>query len=246
MSDQGGGFHRRPAESFALADDLRWDGILSREQVARFRAMGLPLAFDPVQIGWVPLATQSTDRPHALPPLSWTPGLTRNMQAPAQIRDPFDLRLRPWTDADVPTYRSLLDDAEVWRFMPEEWPGTITSDLARSLIEISNAADHHEVRAILHRDRPIGQVRLAFPMQDIRGSEAEISYWLGRAYWGQGLGQQAVAMGTRHAFETHADLQRIMARVHPDNQASIRVLMTAGYRHCGQRDDGWQIYAISR
>lgn len=246
MSVQGGAFHRQPSDSFSIAQDHRWDGVLTSEQVVRFREKGLPLAFDPVQIGWVPLEHLSDDAADALSPLSWRGSLRSGTDtAPLQRQDAL-LRLRAWDLSDAATYRALLDDAQVWRFMHEAWPGAITEDLARSLIEISNAADHHEVRAVVHKDQAVGQVRLAFAGQGRDCSEAEISYWLGRAHWGRGLGRKMVTMATQAAFENHDGLRRILALVHPDNAASSRALRSAGYAFSGYRDDGWLIHEMTR
>lgn len=242
MSDQGGAFHRRPSDSFSIAEDQRWDGVLTSDQVARFREKGLPLAFDPVQIGWVPLEHLSEDAAHRPAPLSWNGGLPSGEYGDPQRPVDAVLCLRAWDLSDAAIYRALLDDAQVWRFMHEAWPGAITEDLARSLIEISNAADHHEVRAVLHRGEPVGQVRLAFADQGRDRTEAEISYWLGRAHWGQGLGSRMVTMATHAAFADHGGLRRILALVHPDNAASSRLLRGAGYAFSGYRGDGWLIY----
>ncbi|MDX5381883.1 MAG: GNAT family N-acetyltransferase [Rhodobacterales bacterium] len=246
MSDQGGAFHRRPSDSFSIAEDQRWGGVLSQEQVTRFREKGLPLAFDPVQIGWVPLDHMAEDAAQTPSPLSWSGGLRAGM-VPAPRPDMAGLlRLRAWDLSDVATYRALLDDAQVWRFMHEAWPGAVTEDLARGLIEISTAADHHEVRAVLCDGQPVGQVRLAFAAQGRDRSEAEISYWLGRAHWGRGIGGAAVTMATRAAFEAHRGLRRIVALVHPDNRASARLLRAAGYALSGHRGDGWLIFETTR
>lgn len=246
MSDQGGAFHRRPSDSFSIAEDQRWDGVLTSDQVARFREKGLPLAFDPVQIGWVALEHVPDDAAHRPSPLSWSGSLLEGQDTNRQQSGGLSLRLRAWDLSDAATYRALLDDAQVWRFMHETWPGAMTEDLAHDLIEISNAADHHEVRAVLHGDEPVGQVRLAFAGQGRDRSEAEISYWLGRSHWGQGIGRAVVTMATRTAFANHGGLRRILALVHPDNTASARLLRGAGYAFSGYRGDGWLIFEITR
>ena len=246
MSDQGGAFHRRPSDSFSIAEDQRWDGVLTSDQVARFREKGLPLAFDPVQIGWVPLELVPEDVGLRSSPLSWRGVLGAGPGVAPQASAVPALRLRAWDLADVAAYRALLDDPQVWRFMHEAWPGAVTEELARSLIEISNGADHHEVRAVLCDGQPVGQVRLAFAEQGRDRSGAEISYWLGRSHWGRGIGGAVVAMATRAAFEHHAGLARIMALIHPDNSASARVLRKAGYAFSGYRGDGWLIYETTR
>ena len=63
---------------------------------------------------------------------------------------------------------------------------------------------------------------------------AEIGYWLGTAFWGEGIVTSAVAAVTRLAFGRHAELRRIYAVPFVWSRASARVLEKAGYRLEGQ------------
>lgn len=225
------------------ARGMRWDGVLDPDEKDWCRANNLPLAFDPVQIGWVALAPDEDgdgDEAHhdPPPPLSWT--LT---PPPRPMPRPNDITFRPWDLSDSPAYRALLSDPQVWHHMPEDWPGEMTEDLARDLITISSTAPHHEVRAVLRGGQPVGQVRLEFGTQGSDRSRAEISYWLGQAHWGQGLGKTIVIRATRRAFADHPALRRIIAHVHPENLASVRILEAAGYEAHGPRPDGWLVFA---
>ncbi|MFH1865493.1 MAG: GNAT family N-acetyltransferase [Candidatus Eisenbacteria bacterium] len=55
--------------------------------------------------------------------------------------------------------------------------------------------------------------------------EPEVSYWIGRAYWGQGVATRALADFLEHANATRP----IYARVAKDNVASTRVLEKCGF-----------------
>jgi len=58
----------------------------------------------------------------------------------------------------------------------------------------------------------------------------EVSYWLGKAYWGQGIATQAL-----RAFLAQANQTRPMAaRVAKDNVGSLRVLEKCGFTIVGQ------------
>lgn len=238
MSDQSGAFYGQFVEDHGRLAGRRWDGVLSGEQVDHFRRKGASLAFCPVQIGWVAVG-EDADRASGLSddpaiPLSWK-----------IVPEAARLSFRAWEMSDVPAYRALLDDEDLWRYMPETWPGQVCDEMARNLIAISTAAPHHAVRAVLRDGQPAGQVRLAFARHGEDRSEAEISYWIGRPYWGQGLGRRVVAQATAQAFRDHPALRRIFARVHPDNIASARVLELAGYAPCGRRADGWKMFEIT-
>ena len=61
---------------------------------------------------------------------------------------------------------------------------------------------------------------------------AEIGYWIGRPYWGQGLATQAVAGTLRFSFGTLA-LREVFAKCLADNHASRRVLEKNCFRYAG-------------
>ncbi len=67
-----------------------------------------------------------------------------------------------------------------------------------------------------------------------RDHRAELGYWLGVPYWGQGLASEAVACALRWAF-TETGLYRIYAQVITSNKRSHRVLLKSGMTHEGTR-----------
>jgi RimJ/RimL family protein N-acetyltransferase len=64
----------------------------------------------------------------------------------------------------------------------------------------------------------------------VEGDLPEVTYWLGKPYWGKGYATAALT-----AFLTTVQLTRpIAARVAKDNQASLRVLTKAGFTIVGE------------
>jgi RimJ/RimL family protein N-acetyltransferase len=61
---------------------------------------------------------------------------------------------------------------------------------------------------------------------------AELGYWLGVPYWGQGYATEAAQAVVRYGFET-LGLARIYASHFSENRASGRVLEKIGMRHEG-------------
>lgn len=228
-----------PMQKRSSVEPPRWQGVLTAEQIAKVRDKQIPVAFDPVQIGWIATERNVAELPERLAeppaPLSWQMGDT----------DPA-LSFRHWQQSDLAIYRALLNDQQLWQYMAEDWPGDISDNMARDLITISTAAPHHEVNAVVLSGTPVGQARLAFAEFGANPQEAEISYWLGRSHWGKGLGKRIVRAATQKAFADHPDLDRIVAFVHPDNHASARVLAFAGYAPQGTREDGWTIFHTTR
>ncbi len=58
--------------------------------------------------------------------------------------------------------------------------------------------------------------------------KAEIGYWLGEKYWGQGIMTEAIALAEKFAFK-ELKLRRITAGVFVFNKGSARVLEKNGY-----------------
>lgn len=76
--------------------------------------------------------------------------------------------------------------------------------------------------------------------------EVDLGYWLRPAYWGQGLATEAAGGSVRFGLE-QLKLDRIVARVDPENVRSARVLQKVGLQLLGDcQYDGklWHHYAI--
>jgi RimJ/RimL family protein N-acetyltransferase len=65
-----------------------------------------------------------------------------------------------------------------------------------------------------------------------KSHQAEVGYWLGKPFWGQGIMTAVVQRICRHAFEEFG-LVKIIAHVHPHNPASVRVLEKCGFQEEG-------------
>jgi RimJ/RimL family protein N-acetyltransferase len=217
---------------------LRSAGPLTATEIAAYRAQGTPLAYDPVQIGWVP-ADSVDDIDMVFKP-------ARGPRYPKlRANSVQSYALRSWRPSDIEEYHQMLDDPQVWRYMPEPYPDPLRLADAAMLIDLSNTSNHHEVRAVVHQGRPIGQVRLQFDTQDT--GTAELSYWLGRAHWGQGHGAHMVELYVKRSFTDHPSLTRLTARIRPANTLSSRILKRAGFSLLDRPLDGnWQWLVANR
>ncbi|HYA54051.1 MAG TPA: GNAT family N-acetyltransferase [Thermoplasmata archaeon] len=80
---------------------------------------------------------------------------------------------------------------------------------------------------------------------DGAGSRAEVGYWLGREYRGQGYAAEAVNVLLRVAFR-ELRLHRVEARIFPGNRSSQELARRCGFRYEGrlrhevQKDGRWQ------
>ena len=225
-------------------------GVLSKTELSFCRANGIALSYDPVQIGWVlACAVDDIDTP----PHPKRPGWPEAAHTPVagvhavRVRD-AQYQLRAWHENDVAAYLALLDDPEVWAWLPETYPGPLTAETAALLIDISNASNHHHVSAVLRNSEIVGQVRLQYDVDAQDASVAEISYWLGRAHWGKGIGSDIVRMFTLHSYTNNPGIWSIIARVHGKNAGSLRILEKAGYRfeRADPKDPAWTLLRCRR
>jgi RimJ/RimL family protein N-acetyltransferase len=75
------------------------------------------------------------------------------------------------------------------------------------------------IRTILFEERVAGHI-----LSHAWFGEPEVSYWLGKEFWGQGIATQALA-----AFLDVIQTRPLYARAAKDNLASIRVLEKCGF-----------------
>lgn len=227
----------------------RSEGVLTPEEVSFCRQNRIALAYDPMQVGWLPATVQDD---FGFVPDSAAKKRARSHSAIAYKPQMNALhpqyRLRAWEPSDLAQYKSLLDDPMVWTHMPEAYPDPLTDETAAALIELSNSSNHHQVFAVLRDSRIVGQVRLLYDVDETDPGMAEISYWLGRAFWGKGIGTDVVSLFTRRCFGDNPGITTLIARVHQDNAASAAVLKKAGYTLRGDdpKDPAWRLFSTSR
>jgi ribosomal-protein-alanine N-acetyltransferase len=70
-------------------------------------------------------------------------------------------------------------------------------------------------------------------LDKIYGHSAEIGYWLGEKYWGQGIMTKAVKLVTKYGFEK-LGLVRVYAFIFLFNKVSKNVLKNSGFKYEGK------------
>ena len=228
----------------------RSKSLLDDEGLAYCRSNGVALAYDPVQHGLVP-ASCADDIAGDLEQ-AWlgraTPTAVDSPGTPARLAElERRCKFRRWADTDLHTFVALLDDPAVWRYLPDPFPAPLTPEIAADLIELSNTSSHHDVMAVEVEGSVVGQVRLLLDEGRPEARGGEISYWLGKRYWGRGIASDAVELFTHRCFHKYPNLETIVAQVHQDNLPSARALTKSGYRARGPSDDAVRtLYGISR
>lgn len=141
------------------------------------------------------------------------------------------LILRPWLVTDAEALYVLASDPRVGP--AAGWPPhTSVAESERVIRTIFSAPETYAV-TLRGDDRPIGCVGL----QTGEGSnmplgegEAEVGYWIGVPFWGQGLIPEAVAALVRHAF-ADLGLETLWCGHFDGNDASRRVQEKCGFRY---------------
>ena len=136
-----------------------------------------------------------------------------------------------WEKADRERFVALANDYDVWRQLYDRFPHPYTDADADEWIALNAGRTTLSTFAICDADGPIGSAGLTLRDADYRHS-AEIGYWLGKPFWGQGIATAAVRVLTDYAFES-LGLIRIEAHIFARNHASARVLEKAGYQREG-------------
>jgi len=277
----------------------RWQGLLDEEELAFCRQHGIPVAYDCLQLGWVPVtcadaapvvsqgatpvaasaagaAAAIVDelrrlargegqragaggdefaretarvavRQHVAPGLAalfaahglraadechqaCEVALHQELPAPAPLvaTEPAAFTFRAWLPDDAEVYRTLLDDPELWEFLPEPFPSPLTAETASVLLAVGTIEGKQETLAVELDGRPIGQCLLRLGAPFAGGRAAEVAYWLGREHQGKGLMPRILGHFLLHAFRRHA-IDVVFAWIREDHRASMRVAERCGF-----------------
>ena len=130
-----------------------------------------------------------------------------------------ELVLRDVETADVPVFFAQQLDPDA-HHMAAFTSGNPADEAAFTARWTRILADPNvTAKAIVHAGRVIGHVASFGPRE-----EREVTYWLGKEYWGRGLATRALAAFLRGLRE-----RPLHARAATDNRASIRVLEKCGF-----------------
>jgi RimJ/RimL family protein N-acetyltransferase len=151
------------------------------------------------------------------------------MSSPLELRSER-LQLTRVTAAHVPELVELDSDPEVMRYITGA-PNT-REDYEDDLLPRMLAWDDRPFGylAAYHAGRFVGWFHLRPSVAD--AAVLELGYRLRREVWGRGLASEGARRLVDHAFATLAH-PAVDACAHPDNAASIRVMVKCGMRFAG-------------
>lgn len=136
--------------------------------------------------------------------------------------------LRNYASKDIEPLLVLANNYNVSRFLSYTFPYPYTRADAEWWITAGATAEGSVTKAIEYQGQLVGSVGLVLQV-GWRGHLAELGYWLGEPYWGQGLATNAVQMIMESAF-SDLKLEKLFASVLAPNKASMRVLEKCGFK----------------
>jgi RimJ/RimL family protein N-acetyltransferase len=147
------------------------------------------------------------------------------------------LRLRPITPDDLSALARLWSDSDVMRYLPTGEPRSVEE----TQVELSYMVDHWHIHgfgvwAVTLKETHafLGYCGLQYLHEEPGGvtaealqggTEVEVVAGLAKPYWNQGIAPEATRAALRYGFET-VRLSRVVAAIHPENDASRHILHT--------------------
>lgn len=143
------------------------------------------------------------------------------------------LVLRPLELGDADALHEYASDAEVSKWMawdPHTERATTVAFLERMIAARESGTSVGW--AILVDGKPAGVISLdgiTWQFRAWRVDRAEMGYWLGKPFWGQGYMSEAATAGVRFAFET-LGLHKVTIGCVEGNEASRTIIEKLGFR----------------
>lgn len=141
------------------------------------------------------------------------------------------LILRPWRETDAAVLFKYASDPDIGPVAG--WPPH--TSIANSLEIIRTVFAAPETYAVILKDtdEPVGSCGIMFSdslhSAEMQQGEAEIGYWIGKPYWGQGLIPEAVrALLSRCFVDLH--LNTVWCGHYDGNTKSKRVIEKCGFK----------------
>ena len=134
--------------------------------------------------------------------------------------------VRSWETADLASLVAHADNRHA-SHLRDRFPHPYTMHDGRAFLRSVRKANPETTFAIAVDGAAVGSIGFML-QQDVERVSAEIGYWLGESFWGQGIVSEALVAVTTYAIQQHR-LTRLFALPFADNAASCRVLEKAGY-----------------
>lgn len=135
--------------------------------------------------------------------------------------------IRTWTLEDLPNLLLYANNINVWNNMRNYFPYPYTEEIGKAWLEETVKAVPMVNLAIDFDGQAIGGIGLILN-SDVYVMSAELSYWIGEPFWGQGIVTEAVRQMVEYTFYYY-DVVRLYSEVFETNKSSMRVLEKNGF-----------------
>lgn len=137
--------------------------------------------------------------------------------------------MREWQANDAPAIAKYANNWNVAQNLTDGFPFPYTAKDAEGYIHfcLHEGEDRQCVRAIEIGGKAVGSIGF-FLKDDIRCKTAELGYWLGEPFWGNGIMSRAIVQMRDYAFANY-DIIRMYAEPFAHNAGSRRALEKTGF-----------------
>ena len=141
------------------------------------------------------------------------------------------LILRPWRETDAPALFRYASDPDIGPVAG--WAPHASIEESLQIIRTVFAAPEIYAVVLKESGEPVGSCGIMFAdglhSDDMQPGHAEIGYWIGKPYWGQGLIPEAVRALLARSFN-ELKLEAVWCGYYDGNVKSRRVIEKCGFR----------------
>jgi len=130
--------------------------------------------------------------------------------------------------SDIRRLAVLANNKNISDNLRDIFPHPYSEKDAESFIKTTLEENPERTFGILSDNSLCGVTGL-LPQEDVYKISAELGYWIGEVFWGQGIATEAVRLITEYGFQ-ELGLIRIYSGVYEFNKASMMVLEKNGYQ----------------
>jgi ribosomal-protein-alanine N-acetyltransferase len=142
-----------------------------------------------------------------------------------------EFQIRDLVDEDVVSITRYANNPRVAGVLRDLFPHPYFEKDAREFISRTNAQTPRKAFAIATTEEAFGVIGY-IPGLDVYRFSAEIGYWIGEPFWGQGIMTSVVETFCDFLFDSY-QYNRLCACIFSSNPASGRVLEKAGFTREG-------------
>ena len=141
------------------------------------------------------------------------------------------ITLRGIADKDHEDLVRLANNKKIWQNLRDIFPHPYGVEDGHFFMKLVRQ-DKKNLRSVIDVNGSFAGMIGAFPQDDVNKHNAELGYWLGEPFWGQGIITEAIRLKCLQVFEA-TEVNRIFAAIFSYNIASMKVLEKNGFKKEG-------------